>query len=405
MLLLRILLCVCLFVELTSFAEDSSLGADGESPFVHPAWMGLTPVVSPKEDADLIRRYQDAEQAMSLGRKGFWVGVGGLAGSVLFDRMNLRVARTFSYGLLGAGWATWLGSYGESRSILTKFKSPHAHKTKKPFAGASTQGAIGEASNVHLIPDGAYVHPLYNDVNGGTDKLLTASAKVGVLRTFDDNDTGVESVAYWRLLTPSFKTQFEEDDLPKPVGVFADWSEWKNSVSNEVSIFGLDLRNQLTIGYSDISNKGGKELHQDIHRLTGNSLEHLEYDHQPEGRFFSVAAESGIVSSLCVAPFPCADTLISMQAARSKMMSEAGMQFNLYQDIVPEWWEQALEVRVVRQLGSQVYSGIKPWRYEVAVGVRVLRYITPTVKYVSSYLVGDDIGQTYFDLLHYNWQF
>ena len=36
---------------------------------------------------------------------------------------------------------------------------------------------------------------------------------------------------------------------------------------------------------------------------------------------------------------------------------------------------------------------------------RILKVITPMVKYISPYLYGDGIGQTYFDLLHYNYEF
>jgi hypothetical protein len=68
---------------------------------------------------------------MSMGRKGFWLGEGGLAGSVLFDRMGLKVPRTVSYALLGTGWAVWLGGYGESRSILTKFKGSSTQKSRR----------------------------------------------------------------------------------------------------------------------------------------------------------------------------------------------------------------------------------------------------------------------------------
>ena len=62
------------------------------------------------------------------------------------------------------------------------------------------RGAIGEASNLFLIPDGAYLHPVYNDVNGSTDKFLTASAKIGAGQTYES--MGWESVYYWRMSRP-----------------------------------------------------------------------------------------------------------------------------------------------------------------------------------------------------------
>ncbi len=86
-------------------------------------------------------------------------------------------------------------------------------------------------------------------------------------------------------------------------------------------------------------------------------------------------------------------------------MTEIGMRYNLIQIQTPRWWENALEFRIIRQLNSEVYQEFRPWRYEAAIGFRLLRVITPVVKYVSPYLTGDDVGQTYFDLLHYNFEF
>ena len=86
-------------------------------------------------------------------------------------------------------------------------------------------------------------------------------------------------------------------------------------------------------------------------------------------------------------------------------MDEVGLRWNAVHIITPEYWEYGVEMRMVRQLASEAYEHIRPIRYEGAAGVRVMKYFAPTLKYVSSYLYGDDVGQTYFDLLHYNFIF
>jgi len=372
-----------------------------------PAWLGLTPLYRPESDEEtqVSERLKNAEQVMSHGRRGFWYGLGGLAASVIFDKMQLVPGRTISYSVMGLGWLTWLGAYGKATSILSGTHGDHDSKSSHPktFAKASTQGEIGEASNMFLIPDGAYIHPIYNDVNGGTDKFLTGSAKMGL--SLGTDNFGWESVAYWRLLTPSFRREFGLPDLPTPVGRYADWQEIKTSFSGLSNVAGWHVRHQVSIGYNDVGPKGGKEFHQQIHRVTRNSIDHLEYIDQPEGNFWSFNEELGVVSRICLDVAPCFDHAITIEATQGKFMREAGVRYNVVQVQSPRWWENAFELRLIRQLKSEVYEGIRPWRYEVAIGARVLKVITPTVKYVSQYLDGDDVGQSYFDLLHYNYEF
>lgn len=386
----------------------SAASAEADPPRTKSAkvtWLGLmTQPWEPSDDepADAIE-YTKAQQSLKFARWSFLLGTGGMAIELVASGLSLAILRTVGNILWGVGWTGWLGAYGETEQILRPAGSnilPLSNKT--PFRRASTQGAIGESSNLFLIPEGFYIHPLYNDVNGGTDKLLTASTKMGLLRTFDN--VSVESIAYWRFLTPTFKTEFEADDLPKPVGRYADWAEWKTSMSYLSPSATWPLRFQLSLGYSDIGNKGGREMHREVHRITRNTLENLEYTNQPTGRFWTGGLEVGLASRGLAG----GNTIHHLTAATgetSKMMKEVGLRWNGVLILEPEWWEYGVEAKVLRQLSSEVYDSIRPWRYEGSIGVRLFRHLTPTVKYVSSYLKDDPIGQTYFDLLHYNFIF
>ena len=142
--------------------------------------------------------------------------------------MRKPYARTFGNEVTGLAWAAALGAYGSaSNSEKSSREEDILQATHQRFLRASGQGAIGESSNLFLIPEGAYIHPIYNDVTGNTDKLLTASLKFGILRTWDW--LSIETVGYWRLLTPSFRPEFNVPDLKKPVGRYADWTELKTS--------------------------------------------------------------------------------------------------------------------------------------------------------------------------------
>lgn len=370
-----------------------------------PAWLGLTPLYNPEEHPTTQdEQVKHAEQVMAIGRQGFWYGLAGLVVASVSDRMQLYRARTFGYSVMGLGWLTWLGSYGRATSLLSNTNSqPESRPSVPAFARASTQGEIGEASNMFLIPNGAYVHPIYNDVNGGTDKLLTGSAKLGV--THGGEKFGWETVGYWRLLTPSFRREFGQPNDSTPVGRYADWQELKTSFSGLSDISGWTIRHQASVGYNDVGPKGGKQFHQKIHKITRNTLDHLEYTNQPEGQFWSFSGEVGTVSHICMELIPCFDQALSIEGTQGKFMREAGIRYNIVQVQLSRWWENGLEFRLIRQLKSDVYAGIRPWRYEAAIGARLLKVITPTVKFISPYLTGDGIGQTYFDFLHYNFEF
>ena len=367
------------------------------------------------DQEDIQRAQSPIPNLKDAAKIQFWIGSAGLLSSIFFNNINVPPARTASYLVWGGAWSAWLGSYGQAKMLeqgngLDHLDSGASNGSANRCLGlslshcqASTQGTIGEMSNLHLIPDGVYFHPIYNDVNGNTDKLLTASAKIGMLKTF--GQLGVETVAFWRLLTPSFAPEFEAKPLETPVGRYADWAEWKNTVSYSYGISGIGARSQISLGYSDVGNKGGRELHREFHILTHNRVDHLEYTDQPDGRFFTVAAEQGISGRITAPVGHTIETLVNLQTETSRFMNEVGGMINLRQEIYPEFWEQALEIRIVRQIGSEVYTNIKPWRYEVSYGARIFKHFTPSVKHVSSYLLGDNIGQTYVDILHYNWEF
>ncbi|MCX6118642.1 MAG: hypothetical protein NT027_13965 [Proteobacteria bacterium] len=343
---------------------------------------------------------QPSFYSLTMQHHSFWLGIGSFILASIFDGLSAEEPRTLSLLVGGLAWSHWIGETGGS--IYGK-KIPHqGHSTLlAPYFRASGQGAIGESSNLFLIPPGVYFHPLHNDVNGNTDKLLTASLKLGHL--WVSKSVSIESVAYWRLLTPSFREEFLGAYLKEPAGTYADWGELKTNVAKVLEFSPLDVRIQGSVGYNDIGDKGGKKLHRDIHRLTRNSLENLEYTNQPKGRFFSTGIEVGIAASGYSEEFNLrASQVLSATVENSRMMREFGLKYNFVFVNVPEWWEYGGELKIIRQASSEVYSKLMPTRFEAGFGVRVLRYLTPTVKYVSGYFENDPIGQTYFDILHIN---
>ena len=122
-------------------AEDAAPTSDQSQTTVQSAWLGLTPLYIPEAASAADRESAKfGEDALIRGRRGFWVGLGGLLSSVLFDQTGRVVPRTFSYAVLDAGWSEWLGAYGEARSILGGCSGGQLLPSDNRFAKASTQG-------------------------------------------------------------------------------------------------------------------------------------------------------------------------------------------------------------------------------------------------------------------------
>lgn len=265
---------------------------------------------------------------------------------------------------------------------------------------ASTQGAIGETSNLYLIPNGYYLDIGTNDVTGGTDKLLTASLKTGVVREY--SDSSFEVTAFWRLLTPTFKAKFKTPDLERPVGRYADWAAVKTSYAKIKDVGAHKLKAQISLGINHVGNKGGKRLHRWIHELTKNRIDQLEYTNQPVGMF----ADGGVMLAFLTNEKSYEGVIVQHQAAvvseHGRFMVESGVSGATTVVVRPSWWEMAFEAKIVAQHHSDVYGDdIRPYRYELSAGTRLFHYFKPTVKYVSPYLKNDPIGQNYFDFVNF----
>ncbi len=159
------------------------------------------------------------------------------------------------------------------------------------FQGANAPGAIGETGSLFLIEQGVFSRPFYNDVFGDTDKQLSGATQIGYLKVW--SHTSLEVRTQWRLITPTFKEKFGTNSLSIPVGRYADWMELQVSEAGLQECAGETLRWQWTIGLGEIGNHGGKQVHQEFHKLIGSTLLGLDYTDQPKGSEISLGGRLG----------------------------------------------------------------------------------------------------------------
>ena len=257
------------------------------------------------------------------------------------------------------------------------------------FEHANAHGSMaGEIGSLYLQPSGVSIHPLPNDWLGDTDKLLTAYAKVGLLKT--TNDQSYELTTNWRMLTPISKRKFGEPDLQTPIGRFADWGEVKLAYAKTRQLKSGMTKIQLSAGLGHIGNKGGKEIHRGIHIMTNNQVEQLEYDDQPKGITLSHGIQFAFASKY--------NNQIAVGFHSSKFLNDFYLQLNQIVDL--DFVKFGFETSLVRQSNSQVYERLNEFRREAAFSFAVNEYYHPAIKWISAYLPGDKYGQIYADLIN-----
>ena len=195
--------------------------AQPETLQVQPRWLGLRdPVVTLRLGDQAWTEERPPDRWSLRAREAFWTGFAAMLASLVTDARGAVYARTFAHSIWGLSWTAWLGYAGLAMddSQVDRSLEGATERPRSSFAKASLQGAPGEASNMFLAREGFYFHPAHNDLAGATDKLLTGSMKIGILRTWDR--FSLESTAFWRLLTPAFAPKFNAPPLPRPVGRF-----------------------------------------------------------------------------------------------------------------------------------------------------------------------------------------
>lgn len=112
----------------------------------------------------------------------------------------------------------------------------------------------------------------------------------------------------------------------------------------------------------------------------------------------SLGAEFGIVDTARPFAGSIAESLLNFGFFNNKFMHEVYLNQN-YVFKVNENFRWGLESRLVKQLSSEAYlAEILPWRFEFASSF-CYKWYRPSIKYLSPYLKGDEIGQLYFDPL------
>lgn len=267
---------------------------------------------------------------------------------------------------------------------------------------AENQGTIGEISSAYLKPRSLSLHPMTNDFMGKTDKLMTGSSNLGLHLLWPGAKDSVKSLAfnfYWRAITPSFRSKDGEPEFEKPVGIYADWIELQSAFADTRKVPLGGIKYQLALHYGNISDRGIKNAHRWIHEKINQPYSDITYEEQPIG----VTRGGDAMLAFITTPVGFWGLKLNFQGAAgidySKIMYEYYYMFNTVFALGRNL-KFGFERKMIYQISSEVYENIESKRFESTYSMILFNIYQPSVKFVSSYLKDDPVGQMYVDFVN-----
>jgi hypothetical protein len=282
-------------------------------------------------------------------------------------------------------------------SVIIIFLVPIA---RADYQSACTKGVVGDINNSYLTSDGLTIDPMNNDFIGGTDKYMTGAMTLGLLkstRPLSGNSGSTkgsfELIGSWHAITPTTTSSVGGKALGGVSGRYADWMEVEGTYAETYENSLGRWKGQFSLGAGHIGSKGMKYVHRGIHQAIGMSTTGTDYTDQPAG----LTNSYDIFLAYIFGEWNHG-ALIGVGAESDKSMENMYIKFNYLIRFSADISASA-DVLVARQIRSEIYTAVLPYRFESGLAVSLWRYYQPGVRYVSTYLKSDPVGQIYADLI------
>ncbi len=257
----------------------------------------------------------------------------------------------------------------------------------------------GDSERTQLHLPGLRFHES-NDFAGSTDKLVTESASFSVMVNWARHFS--TALGYkGRYLTPVLKTKNNQDPLPTPLGIHAEWAE--TMLNQSWTIFGDDQKWAVKldggIGYNDFGNHSFNDIYKSVHTAINDPDDSDKFGQQTGDHFITSTAGGSVVL-----PIGNQLNLIgSYQIMNSKVFREDAQEATL---IWSKSKDLAFSVKysLVKQIRSEFYD-LKNNREQFFAGLRIFQWWTPSFQFVSAYIKGDKYGQWYFSPISLTYPF
>lgn len=263
-----------------------------------------------------------------------------------------------------------------------------AAKILDEYVKVSPYALPGDVERNHLPVPGLSYHDA-NDFAGKTDKLVTEVSTLSVLVVWKERYSS--SLTYkGRFMQPILKTRHGEEELPAPLGVYAEWAELmlNQSAIWEVNSW-LGIKLDGGIGYNDLGDHVFADYHRKIHSAVGSENQEDRYGNLEDANFFT----STTAASLIIPVTDRVNVMGSFQVMNSELFRENAQEVSLVWSKSPEF-AASLKYTFVKQIRSEFYD-LRNNRTQMIAAIRLFRIWTPSIMKVSTYVKGDKYGQWY----------
>ncbi|MES2528100.1 MAG: hypothetical protein V4598_13485 [Bdellovibrionota bacterium] len=257
----------------------------------------------------------------------------------------------------------------------------------------------GDSERNHLSVAGVRWHES-NDFFGKTDKLMTQTSSLSALINWKDFYS--TSLSYkGRFVQPILKTRYGKDELPAPLGIYAEWAELmlnQSAILTHDSIWPV-LKLDGGLGYNDFGDHAFADYHRNIHSLVGSKNEENRYGKKLADNFLTTSAAASII-------FPFSDQVNlvgSYQVMNSKIFREDAQEVSLVWR-KSENFSISFKYSYIKQLRSEFYD-LTNHRNQSIAAIRLFRFWTPSIMRVSTYVRGDKYGQWYLSPISFTYPF
>lgn len=263
-----------------------------------------------------------------------------------------------------------------------------AGKVLEEYIRVNPYSLPGDVERNHLPVPGISYHDA-NDFFGDTDKLVTEVSTLNFLTVWKERYS--TSLSYkGRFLQPILKRKHGEQELPAPLGIYAEWAEvmLNQSAIWEVTSW-VAFKLDGGIGYNDFGNHVFADYHRKIHSAVGSKNQEDRYGDLEDANFFTATTSASLVFSLSTE----INAMSSFQVMNSKLFRENAQEFSLVWSKSPDF-AASVKYSFIKQIRSEYYE-LRNNRTQMTAALRLFRIWTPSIMKVSTYVKGDKYGQWY----------
>lgn len=257
----------------------------------------------------------------------------------------------------------------------------------------------GDSERNHLMLPGIRLHEA-NDFYGSTDKHTSEAMSLTVMGNWAKYFS--TSVGYkGRFVQPALRLKNSDDKLATPIGIYAEWAEVNLNQSvtmfQDSGFFALKIDGGVT--YNDFGDHSFTDIYQSVHEALGAEDDSDEFGQKLSENFIGSTASASLILALS----DHINLIGSYQVMNSKIHREDAQEASLIWTVSKDLAFSA-KYSFIKQINSEFYA-LRNNRTQFVGGVRLFKFWTPSIMYVSEYIKGDDEPQWYLSPLSLTYPF